>query len=72
MLASQNRYGSLKNQGNQSSSKVNNLVCTHCGEKGHSQQRCYEIIGYPEWWDISKKPCKKMAGKSMVTATKDK
>ncbi|KAL5834212.1 hypothetical protein ACOSQ4_013709 [Xanthoceras sorbifolium] len=27
---------------------ANNLICTHCGEKGHSQQLCYEIIGYPE------------------------
>ncbi|KAH9726800.1 hypothetical protein KPL70_008430 [Citrus sinensis] len=71
MLASQNRNGSSKNRGNQSSSKVNNLVCTHCGEKGHSQQRCYEIIGYPDWWDFSKKPRKKISGKANVIAAKD-
>ncbi|KAL9432699.1 hypothetical protein AB3S75_027676 [Citrus x aurantiifolia] len=71
MLASQNRNGYSKNRGNQSSSKVNNLVCTHCGEKGHSQQRCYEIIGYPDWWDFSKKPRKKISGKANVTAAKD-
>ena len=27
--------------------KPSGLVCTHCGEMGHSKQRCYEIIGYP-------------------------
>lgn len=25
-----------------------NLMCTHCGEEGHSKLRCYEIINYPE------------------------
>ncbi|KAH1046556.1 hypothetical protein J1N35_037340 [Gossypium stocksii] len=36
--------------------KGNNYIRTHCGEEGHSKQRCYEIIGYPEWWDFTKKP----------------
>lgn len=26
-------------------------TCTHCGGTGHSKSRCYDIIGYPEWWD---------------------
>ena len=34
------------------------LMCSHCGEIGHSKQRCYEIIGYPDWWDFTKKPRK--------------
>ncbi|XP_038717263.1 uncharacterized protein LOC120010551 [Tripterygium wilfordii] len=25
--------------------------CTHCGASGHTKSRCYEIVGYPEWWD---------------------
>ncbi|KAJ0963993.1 hypothetical protein J5N97_029115 [Dioscorea zingiberensis] len=25
--------------------------CEHCGKLGHSKQRCYELIGYPEGWD---------------------
>ena len=33
-------------------------MCSHCGEMGHSKQRCYEIIGYPDWWDFTKKPRK--------------
>ncbi|KAL6323252.1 hypothetical protein AAG906_029259 [Vitis piasezkii] len=29
-------------------------LCTHCGETGHTKSRCYDIIGYPGWWDFSK------------------
>jgi hypothetical protein len=57
----------MKNQNNSSAGKYTGLVCGHCGESGHSKQRCYEIIGYPEWWDFSKKPRKKFAGKAMMT-----
>jgi len=38
-----------------SSGKTNNFVYNHYGEKRHTKQRCFEIIGYPEWWDFSKK-----------------
>ncbi|KAB5538145.1 hypothetical protein DKX38_015678 [Salix brachista] len=34
-------------------------MCTHCGETGHTKQRCYELIGYPDWWDSSKAPRKR-------------
>ncbi|XVF37530.1 hypothetical protein REPUB_Repub20aG0016600 [Reevesia pubescens] len=57
----------LRNRSKQSTGKSSNHVCSHCGESGHTKQRCYEIIGYPEWWDFSKKPRKKIAGKVMVT-----
>lgn len=30
--------------------------CTQCGETGHSNSRCYDLIGYPEWWDPTKAP----------------
>ncbi|KAF9671589.1 hypothetical protein SADUNF_Sadunf12G0063200 [Salix dunnii] len=33
--------------------------CTHCGDTGHTKIRCYELIGYPEWWDPSKAPQRK-------------
>ena len=75
MLANQTRQGSSSrssaNRNNQSSGNANNLVCTHCGEKGHSQKRCYKIIGYPKWWDFSKKPRKKIAGKAMMTSSEE-
>jgi hypothetical protein len=59
----------MKNRNNSSAGKYTGLVCGHCGESGHSKQRCYEIIGYPEWWDFSKKPRKKFVGKAMITTT---
>ncbi|PHT32064.1 hypothetical protein CQW23_28401 [Capsicum baccatum] len=52
------RSSRVKGQTNQPSGKPNDLTCSHCGESGHSKQRCYEIIGYPNWWDFSKKPHK--------------
>ena len=27
------------------------LHCTHCRKKGHTKEHCFEIIGYPDWWD---------------------
>ena len=59
--------GMMKNRNNPSTGKYTGLVCGHCGESGHSKQRCYEIIGYPEWWNFSKKPRKKFTGKAMMT-----
>ena len=73
MLANPHRQGpflgSSKTRNNQPPSKSSGFMCSHCGETGHSKQRCYEIIGYPEWWDFTKKPRKKIAGKAMVTST---
>ena len=43
---------------NQSVGKPKRL-CTHCGETGHTKSQCYDIIGYPEWWDFSKAPRKR-------------
>ncbi|PON38313.1 hypothetical protein TorRG33x02_345390 [Trema orientale] len=27
--------------------------CTHCNQTGHTKGRCFELVGYPEWWDHS-------------------
>ncbi|KAK4258252.1 hypothetical protein QN277_007723 [Acacia crassicarpa] len=32
------------------------LMCSHGGGSGHSKARCYEIVGYPDWWDFTKRP----------------
>jgi hypothetical protein len=50
-IANQTRQGlsSGKNCNNQSIGRYTKFICGHCGESGHSKQRCYEIIGYPEW-----------------------
>ncbi|XP_024036853.1 uncharacterized protein LOC112096885 [Citrus clementina] len=34
------------------------LHCTHCRKKGHTKEQCFEIIGYPDWWDTRKKNTK--------------
>ena len=35
-----------------------NTFFTHCGEIGHTKLKCYQLIGYPEWWDLAKAPRK--------------
>ena len=64
-------YAYVRKEYQQIQTNIDNLVCTHCWEKGHSQQRCYEIVGYPERWDFSKKPRKKIAGKTMMTSSEE-
>ncbi|XP_062105672.1 uncharacterized protein LOC133817231 [Humulus lupulus] len=27
------------------------LKCTHCNQTGHTKNRFFELIGYPDWWD---------------------
>jgi hypothetical protein len=41
--------------------------CTHCYQTGHSKDRCYELVGYPEWWDHSRAP-KKRGSKNAFAA----
>ena len=28
--------------------------CNHCDQTGHTKSRCYELMGYPKWWDHSR------------------
>ena len=30
------------------------LVCSHCGKKKHTRETCFELHGYPEWWQERK------------------
>ena len=48
--------------------KPGGLVCSYYSEMGHSKQKCYEIIGYPDWWDFTKKS-RKNIGKSVANTT---
>ncbi|GJS83463.1 hypothetical protein Tco_0750004 [Tanacetum coccineum] len=47
----------------------NTFTCTHYGEEGHIKIRCYEDIGYPEWWDFTKKPRKKISQATVATSS---
>ncbi|XP_024040431.1 uncharacterized protein LOC112098401 isoform X1 [Citrus clementina] len=43
-------------------------MCTHCGGTGHTKSRCYELIGYPEWWDPTKAPKRNSKTKNQAFA----
>ncbi|XP_021829840.1 uncharacterized protein LOC110770066 [Prunus avium] len=42
--------------------------CTHCGGSKHTRAGCYELIGYPNWWDHSKAP-QKNRGKALQVSS---
>ncbi|KAL6326105.1 hypothetical protein AAG906_000980 [Vitis piasezkii] len=42
--------------------------CTHCNKTGHTKSRCFEIVGYPDWWDHNRDQRKKDSKKTS-TAT---
>ncbi|KAG6793053.1 hypothetical protein POTOM_002237 [Populus tomentosa] len=70
------------NQNLQNHPKTNNgtdkstYKCTQCNQTGHTKSRCFELVGYPEWWDHShdtrKKNSKRPSTAAMVeTKTED-
>ncbi|KAK2996779.1 hypothetical protein RJ639_025625 [Escallonia herrerae] len=42
--------------------------CTHCNQNGHTKNRCYELVGYPEWWDHNRDPRKRNFKRTSSTA----
>lgn len=32
----------------------NKLLCDHCKRKGHTKDGCFELHGYPSWWEKGK------------------
>ncbi|KAJ9552232.1 hypothetical protein OSB04_016277 [Centaurea solstitialis] len=68
-LATRNRLQKGKSSNNKGGG--GSFICAHCGEEGHSKQRCYEIIGYPEWWDFSKKPRRKPSQATVAVSTNE-
>ncbi|KAF7812189.1 retrovirus-related Pol polyprotein from transposon TNT 1-94 [Senna tora] len=45
-----------------------NYKCTHCDQTGHTKDCCYELVGYPEWWDHSRASRKRNSKKSPSAA----
>ena len=35
------------------------LHYTHCRKNGHTREKCFEIVRYPNWWDTRRKNTKK-------------
>nr|XP_025703200.1 uncharacterized protein LOC112803971 [Arachis hypogaea] len=44
------------------------LRCTHCDQSGHTKSRCFELVGYPDWWDHNRDPRKKNSHKNSTSA----
>ena len=42
--------------------------CTHYNQTGLTKSRCYELVGYPEWWDHSRDSLKKISKKASTIA----
>ncbi|KAL6316291.1 hypothetical protein AAG906_017922 [Vitis piasezkii] len=40
--------------------------CTHCNKTGHTKSRCFEIVGYPDWWDHNRDQGKKNSKKTLI------
>ena len=41
--------------------------CTHYNKTGHTKSRCFEIVGYPNWWDHNCDQRKKDSKKTSTT-----
>ena len=45
--------------------------CTHCNQTGHSKSRCFELIGYPDWWDPTRHQNSKRPSTAVVAQIKE-
>ncbi|KAG5545275.1 hypothetical protein RHGRI_017663 [Rhododendron griersonianum] len=59
LITDQTRSSGSQNRSYEIGAARPERICTHCGENGHTKARCYELIGFPEWWDPAKAPCKR-------------
>ena len=58
IMVTQRQRGPQNSIGGSSQNKASRYhpenKCTHCGGDKHTHASCYELIGYPDWWDHSK------------------
>ncbi|CAH9121946.1 unnamed protein product [Cuscuta epithymum] len=47
------------------------VVCGHCNLPGHEISRCFEIVGYPEWWGDRPMYASKGGGRGRGSVTCD-
>lgn len=56
-IIARNRNGQGQIQGNHlkvnSNTNKSKFKCTQCNKRGHTKSHCFELNGYPEWWDHS-------------------
>ncbi|KAF5786842.1 hypothetical protein HanXRQr2_Chr10g0445791 [Helianthus annuus] len=61
-----------KNTNLGSSSRIDKtkLKCEHCGMSRHTKNQCFQLVGYPEWWNDGHKKGKPDGGKSVANIGK--
>ena len=42
--------------------------CTHCNKTSHTKSCCFELVGYPDWWDHNRDQWKKDSKKTSTAA----
>lgn len=45
------------------------LRCTHCGGNKHTKDTCFQLVGYPEWWNENRHRQRNSNGVGTPTAT---
>ncbi|XP_020967749.1 uncharacterized protein LOC107616183 [Arachis ipaensis] len=63
----QDRTGSNHYKSTASANK-STYRCAHCDQSGHTKSRCFELVGYPDWWDHNRDPRKKNSHKNSTSA----
>ncbi|GAB2302130.1 hypothetical protein Dimus_038954 [Dionaea muscipula] len=51
--------------------KTHTGVCGHCGMIGHPKDRCFELIGYPTWWNKTRDSRQNKSRASLVEETNE-
>ncbi|KAL1540475.1 hypothetical protein AAHA92_24827 [Salvia divinorum] len=46
------RFAAANRRGNKPDKSK--LWCTHCGMQKHTRDTCFQIVGYPDWWEEEK------------------
>ncbi|XLR01631.1 hypothetical protein S83_067829 [Arachis hypogaea] len=41
--------------------------CAHCDQSGHTKSHCFELVGYPDWWNHNRDPRKKNSHKNSTS-----
>ncbi|KAJ0469473.1 hypothetical protein HanIR_Chr14g0708291 [Helianthus annuus] len=62
-LVSKGQRRSDFSQKSSSRSDKSHLKCSHCGMNKHTKEQCFQIVGYPEWWNDGHKKGNKTTGK---------
>ncbi|KAJ0940703.1 putative transcription factor interactor and regulator CCHC(Zn) family [Helianthus annuus] len=60
----------ISNLGSSSRIDKTKLKCDHCGMTRHTKSQCFQLVGYPEWWNDGHKKGNKEGGKASATIGK--